>query len=66
MSSYRHAGDKGKRRYSLYSFFTSALDDMIGQHHARAALYPRGEKRQRNGERRSERCKEIPGKRTEK
>jgi hypothetical protein len=30
----------GERRYSSYSFLTSALDG--GQHHAPAALYPRG------------------------
>jgi hypothetical protein len=26
LSHYHHAGDKGKRRYSSYSFLTSALD----------------------------------------
>jgi hypothetical protein len=26
MSLYRHAGDKGEKIYSSYSFFTSALD----------------------------------------
>jgi flagellar basal body-associated protein FliL len=35
----RHLGD---RKYSLYSFTTSALDGASGQHHAPAALYPRG------------------------
>jgi hypothetical protein len=33
----RHAGAKGERKHSSYSFLTSALD---GQHHAPAALYP--------------------------
>jgi hypothetical protein len=28
--------------YSFYSFLTSALDGVSGQHHAPAALYPRG------------------------
>jgi hypothetical protein len=32
----------GERRYSSYSFTTSALDGVSGQHHAPAALYPRG------------------------
>jgi hypothetical protein len=31
----------GERRYSSYSFTTSALDGVSGQHHAPAALYPR-------------------------
>jgi hypothetical protein len=33
-----------ERRYmcSSYSFSTSALDGVSGQHHAPAALYPRG------------------------
>jgi hypothetical protein len=32
----------GVRRYSSYSYLTSALDGVSGQHHAPAALYPRG------------------------
>jgi hypothetical protein len=31
----------GERRYSSYSFLTSALDGMSGQRHAPAAIYPR-------------------------
>jgi hypothetical protein len=38
----RHGGAWGERRYSSYSFTTSALDGGSGQHHASAALYPRG------------------------
>jgi hypothetical protein len=38
----RHAGAKGERKYCSYSFFTSALDDVSGQRHAPASLYPRG------------------------
>jgi hypothetical protein len=30
----------GERRYSSYSFLTSALDGMSGQRRASAALYP--------------------------
>jgi hypothetical protein len=30
LSHYRHAGAKAKRRYSAYSFFTSALDGVSG------------------------------------
>jgi hypothetical protein len=37
----RHAGAKGERSYSFYSFMTSALDGVSGQRHAPAALYPR-------------------------
>jgi hypothetical protein len=32
----------GERRYSSYSYTTSALDEVSGQHHAQAVLYPRG------------------------
>jgi hypothetical protein len=32
----------GERRYSSYSFTTSALDGVSGQHHAPAELYPPG------------------------
>jgi hypothetical protein len=38
----RHGGAWGERRYSSYSFTTSALDGVGGQRHASAALYPRG------------------------
>jgi hypothetical protein len=33
---------QGERRYSSYSFMTSALDGVNGQHHAPAALFPPG------------------------
>jgi hypothetical protein len=33
---------KGERKYSSYSFLTSAVDGVSGQRHAPAALYPRG------------------------
>jgi hypothetical protein len=36
----RHAGAWGERRYSSYSFLTSALDGVSGQRHAPAAFYP--------------------------
>jgi hypothetical protein len=42
LSRYRHAGNKGESRNSSYSFLTSALDEVSVQHHATAALYPRG------------------------
>jgi hypothetical protein len=42
MSRYRHAGNKGERRYSFYSFTTSALDGVSSRRHAPASLYPRG------------------------
>jgi hypothetical protein len=32
----------GERRYSSYSFLTSALKGVSGQHHTLAALFPRG------------------------
>jgi hypothetical protein len=32
----------GERRYSSYSFTSSALDGVSGQSHASATLYPRG------------------------
>jgi hypothetical protein len=38
LSCNRHAGTKGERRYSPYSFFTLALEGS-GQHHALTALY---------------------------
>jgi hypothetical protein len=41
LSHYSHAGDKGER-CSSYSFLTSALDGVSGQHHAPTALYPLG------------------------
>jgi hypothetical protein len=34
-----HAGAKGEKKHSSYSFFTSALDGVSGQRHAPAALY---------------------------
>jgi hypothetical protein len=37
----RHEGAWGEKMYSSYSFSTSALDEVSGQHHAPAALYPR-------------------------
>jgi hypothetical protein len=33
---------QGKRRYSSYSFTTSAIDGVSGQRHAPGALYPQG------------------------
>jgi hypothetical protein len=39
LSRFRHAGDKGERRYSSYSFLTSALDGVGGQRHVPATLY---------------------------
>jgi hypothetical protein len=32
---------QGERRYSSYSFMTSALDGVSGQRHSSAAFYPR-------------------------
>jgi hypothetical protein len=40
LSRYRHAGDKGERRHSSYSFLTSAVDGVSAQRHAQAAIYP--------------------------
>jgi hypothetical protein len=37
-----HAGVKRERRYSSYSFLTSALDGVSGQRHGPAAIYPPG------------------------
>jgi hypothetical protein len=37
----RHEGEKEKTNYNSYSFLTSALVEVSGQHHALAALYPR-------------------------
>jgi hypothetical protein len=34
-----HAGTKEERRYSSYSFLTSAVDGVSGQHHNLAAIY---------------------------
>jgi hypothetical protein len=42
MSRYRHADDRGERKYISYSFLTLALDGVRSQRHALAALYPRG------------------------
>jgi hypothetical protein len=36
------AGAKGERKYSSYSFLTSALNGVSGQYYAQAALYTRG------------------------
>jgi hypothetical protein len=38
---YRHAGVKGEKKYSSYSFLTSKLDGVSGQRHATTALYSR-------------------------
>jgi hypothetical protein len=38
LSCYHHAGNKGERRYSSYSFFTLGLEH--DQCHSLAALYP--------------------------
>jgi hypothetical protein len=38
----RHEGALEEKRYSSYSFSTSALDSVIGQLHASAALHPLG------------------------
>jgi hypothetical protein len=38
-SHYCQAGDKGEMRYSSYSFMTSALMGVSGQHHASDVLY---------------------------
>jgi hypothetical protein len=46
LSRYCHAGDKGKRRNSSYSFLISALEGVSGQSHAPSAIYPRGKDRQ--------------------
>jgi hypothetical protein len=40
LSHYHHAGAKGTRRYSSYTFLTSTLGGMSGRRHASAALYP--------------------------
>jgi hypothetical protein len=36
----QHSGAKEERRYSSYSFLTSALDGVSGLRHTLAALYP--------------------------
>jgi hypothetical protein len=36
-----HVGAKGERRYSSYSFLTSALNGVSSQRHTQAGLYPR-------------------------
>jgi hypothetical protein len=36
----RHAGAKGERKYSSYSFFTSALDWVGGKRHPRPSFTP--------------------------
>jgi hypothetical protein len=40
--SHNTRGARGERRYSSYSFTTSALDGVSGQRHAPAAFYSRG------------------------
>jgi hypothetical protein len=42
LSHYTSRSVWGERRYSSYSFSTSALDGLSDQRHAPAALYPRG------------------------
>jgi hypothetical protein len=42
LSHYTPRRRLGERRYSSYSFLTSALDGVSGQRHAPAAIYPRG------------------------
>jgi hypothetical protein len=41
-STTRHEGAWVARRYSSYSFSTSILDGVSGQHHVPTALYPPG------------------------
>jgi hypothetical protein len=41
LSHYHHAGDKGERKYSYYTFFTSALDGGEWAASAPATLYTR-------------------------
>jgi hypothetical protein len=41
LSRYSDASAKGERKYSFYSFLTSALVGVSGQRHAPAVLYPR-------------------------
>jgi hypothetical protein len=40
LSRYRHAGDKGERKYSSYAFLISTLDGVSGQRHAVNAIPP--------------------------
>jgi hypothetical protein len=40
LSHYCHAGIKGERKHSSYSFLTSVLDGASGQCHTPAMLYP--------------------------
>jgi hypothetical protein len=42
LSRYTPWRHMGERRYSSYSYLSSALDGVSGQHHAPAALYPQG------------------------
>jgi hypothetical protein len=42
LSLYRPWRRLGGEEYSSYSFTASTLDGVSGQHHAPAALYPRG------------------------
>jgi hypothetical protein len=41
LSSYLHVRDKGKRRYSSCSLLTLAVEEVSGQRHSPAGLYPR-------------------------
>jgi hypothetical protein len=40
LSTTRHGGAWGDRKYSSYSFLTSALDEVSGQRHARPRFSP--------------------------
>jgi hypothetical protein len=40
LSRYCHAGGNGKSSYNSYSVLTSTLDEVSGQRHAPAAIYP--------------------------
>jgi hypothetical protein len=42
LSRTRHGGSWREKRYGSYSFLTSALHGVSGQHHAPSALYTRG------------------------
>jgi hypothetical protein len=39
LSHYGHAGTKGERKYSFYSFLISPLNGVSGQRHAPATFY---------------------------
>jgi hypothetical protein len=42
LSSARRTGAKAERRYSSYTFLTSALDGVTGRRHAPAMFSPQG------------------------